>query len=133
MNAARRALSVAAAWLPVCAYTALIWWISSQNIVFKVIGSVPLQDKGVHFVEYGVLAGLMAHAAQVSWPLRRLRYLAALWISCGLGLADELHQVYVPGRMGDARDLLADAVGAAVVTLAYACVVLVKGRRRRAR
>lgn len=136
MSAARRALGVVSAWLLVCAYTGLIWWLSAQNIAFKAIESVPLQDKGVHFGEYSVLGALMAHAVRVSWPRQRLRYLAAFWLTCGLGLVDELHQVYVPGRMGDGRDLLADAIGAAVATLLYALVVSLaarKGRRRQQR
>jgi VanZ family protein len=131
MSGARRALGVVCAWLLVCAYTGLIWWLSAQNIAFKAIESVPLQDKGVHFVEYGVLGGLMAHAVRVSWPARRLGYLAAFWLTCGLGLVDELHQVYVPGRMGDARDLLADAIGAATATLGYALVVSLAARKGR--
>jgi VanZ family protein len=136
MSGVRRALGVVGAWLLVCAYTGLIWWLSAQNIAFKAIESVPLQDKGVHFLEYGVLGALVAHAVRVSWPGRRLGYPAAFWLTCGLGLVDELHQVYVPGRMGDGRDLLADAIGAAIATLVYALVVSLaarKGRRRQER
>jgi VanZ family protein len=109
----------------------LIWWLSAQNIVFKAIERVPLQDKGVHFLEYALLGALMAHAVRVSWPGQRLGYLAAFWLTCGLGLADELHQVYVPGRMGDGRDLLADAIGAAAATLIYALVVSLAARKGR--
>jgi VanZ family protein len=131
MSAARRAPGVVGAWLLVCAYTGLIWWLSAQNIAFKVIERVPLKDKGVHFLEYSLLGALMAHAVRVSWPARRLGYLAAFWLSCGLGLVDELHQVYVPGRMGDGRDLLADAMGAAAATLVYVLVVSLAARKGR--
>lgn len=132
MSATRRALGVVCAWLLVCAYTGLIWWLSAQNIAFKAIESVPLQDKGVHFLEYSLLGLLMAHAVRVSWPRRPLGYLAAFWLTCGLGLVDELHQVYVPGRMGDGRDLVADAIGAAVATLVYALLASLAARRVRA-
>jgi VanZ family protein len=131
MSRARAALGVFGAWLAVCAYTALIWWLSSQNIAFKVLERVPFKDKGVHFLEYGVLGALMANAVHMSWPHRRLRYLAALWLSIGLALVDELHQVYVPGRVGDVRDLIADALGALLATLAYAVAAWAVGRRRR--
>ncbi len=122
-------LRVLGSWLPACAYTALIWWLSSQNLAFKMIEHVPMQDKGVHFVEYGVLGALLAHAARVTWPHQRLRYLASFWLSCALGLVDELHQVYVPGRMGDADDLIADATGSALATLAYAACAWLARRR----
>lgn len=132
MSGARRALHVVSAWLLVCGYTGLIWWLSSQNLAFKMIERVPWQDKGVHFVEYALLGAFMAYAAHTSWPRKRWRYLAGFWITCGLGLVDELHQVYVPGRMGDVRDLAADALGAAVATLLFA-VGAALARRRAAR
>lgn len=117
---ARSARRAALAWLPVCAYTLLIWYLSSQSLDFRLIEEVPLRDKGVHFVEYGVLGFLMAHAAHVTWPARPRRYYAAVWLSLALGLIDELHQFYVPGRSADAADLLADAIGISLATLLYA-------------
>ena len=120
MRRARYALGVAFAWLPACAYTALIWWLSAHTLHFQLIDHFPLRDKGVHFLEYALLGLLMAHAVRVSWPAQRLRYLASFWVTCGLGLVDELHQVYVPGRTGDAKDLMADAIGAALATVLYA-------------
>jgi VanZ family protein len=129
MSRARRALRVVAAWLLVCAYTGLIWWLSSQSLSIKLIEEVPLRDKGVHFLEYGALGALMAHAVHVTWPWHRLRYLAALWLTCGCGLMDEFHQVYVPGRSGDLGDLVADLAGASLATLICALVVRVSARR----
>lgn len=117
-------------WLPVCAYTLLIWMLSSQALTIALIESVPLQDKGVHFLEYGALGFFMAHAAHVSWPGRPRRYLIAAWLSLGLGLVDELHQVYVPGRSGDAADLAADALGIMLAVLVYSLVRQLLGRRR---
>ncbi len=56
-------LAVALAWLPAALYMALIWTISSLSLTDVSVSRVPLGDKGVHFVEYGVLAFLLAHAA----------------------------------------------------------------------
>lgn len=117
-----------AAWLPVALYTSLIWFLSSQVLSIQLIEDIPLRDKGVHFLEYGALGFLMAHAVQVTWPDRVLRYVAALWLTVGLGLVDELHQVYVPGRSGDANDLIADFVGALVATFGYAGLRRLFGR-----
>jgi VanZ family protein len=115
----KRQLAITLSWLPVCAYTLLIWVLSSQSVTLELLQDVPLQDKGVHFVEYGALGFFMAHAVHMSWPTRRLRFVAAGWLSLGLGLVDELHQVYVPSRSGDSLDLVADALGIAVALAAY--------------
>ena len=78
-----------------------------------------LGDKTEHFIAYGVLGLLL-----VSWlrltgrPATRR---AAVWIALALAISyaavDELTQPLV-GRACDVRDMLADAVGAAIGTLA---------------
>jgi VanZ family protein len=113
---------VLAAWLPAALYTGLIWFLSSQTIDIKLIEDVPMRDKGVHFVEYGVLGFFLAHACHQTWPRQRLRYVLALWLTWALGLVDELHQLYVPGRSADALDLMADTLGGAVAIALVAAV-----------
>ena len=64
-------------------------------------------DKALHAVVFGALAGML-------WVLAGGR---APWVVfalvLGVGVADELHQAFVPGRNADLADLLADAAGAA--------------------
>ena len=78
------------------------------------LGSIPFKDKGVHVVEYGVLAALYAYAMHRTWPLQSwLRTLSfAALLTFAWGYLDELHQAFVPGRNSDAMDLLADSIGA---------------------
>ena len=116
-----RSASVALAWLPVALYTGLIWWLSSHVLDIPIIAQVPLRDRGVHMVEYGALAGLIAHAVQVTWPNRGLRgALFAVLLAVALGLLDEVHQLFVPGRSGEILDLVADTAGACVAVGIYA-------------
>jgi VanZ like family len=111
------------AWLPVVLYTLLIWWLSSQQIDFAFLERVPLKDKGVHFLEYGALSFFNMHALSVTWPARGWRAVAAATvITTGLGILDELHQSFVPGRSSDVLDLVADVVGALAWGLIYAGV-----------
>lgn len=126
-DARRRVLS----WLPVVAYTGLIWWLSSQTIDFP-LHRIPFRDKGVHFLEYGFLALMMAHAVSVSWPGARYGLAAAWWLTVSLGLTDELHQAYVPGRSADVYDLVADACGALAAMAFYAGVSALWSRRGQA-
>ena len=123
----RRVLS----WLPVVAYTGLIWWLSSQTIDIP-LDRVPFRDKGVHFLEYGALALMMTYAVRVSWPDARYGLIAAWWLTVSLGLTDEFHQAYVPGRSADVYDLVADACGAFAAIALYGVVSALWRRREHA-
>jgi VanZ family protein len=108
------------AWLPVAAYMLLIWTLSA--IPHQVdLGMLPFQDKGAHFLEYGALGCLFAHAVRGTW-LRwhaRLVFLVAVVGSSLWGVSDEIHQAFVPGRNSDPQDLIADAIGAFAGACAY--------------
>lgn len=119
------------AWLPAAAYMLLIWALSSIPHPFK-FDRVPFQDKGMHFIEYGVLAALLAHAVSGTWPAWRARRLFSIaWgVTVMWGLLDEIHQAYVPGRVADAIDLLADSIGGLAGAAAYFAIA---ARRKRVR
>lgn len=108
------------AWLPALAYMALIWTISSIELPELPIDRVPWRDKGVHFVEYGVLGFLLAHAALRTWPYHAASRTIAVAIMIGVawGTLDEIHQSFVPGRFAEVADVIADSLG--VVTGAFA-------------
>lgn len=116
------ALKLAAAWLPSCLYTLLIWYLSSHAVTVPLMGEMLFADKGIHFLEYGALAVFIVHAVHVSWPLQRLRYLAAGWFTVVLGLSDEFHQAFVPGRSAEVPDLVADVLGTLAGLLGYAAL-----------
>ena len=83
-------------------WCALIWWLSGQPELPSVGPEVWGKDKLCHAVEYAVLGAL-------SLPLTG-RWTVPL---CGLwGIADELHQRFVPGRTASPWDWGADLLGA---------------------
>jgi len=92
---------------------ALIFVISSFEVHFPGVEHVPLRDKGVHFIEYGVLGGLCAAASSRSWPSASVWRTAAfaILVSVLWGLSDEIHQAFVPGRSSEIADFVADVVG----------------------
>ena len=98
-------------WLPVVAWAALIFALSSVPDLGTGLGGWDLAlRKLAHAAEYAVLGALLARATGRA-PL-------ALVIGVLYAVTDELHQLAVPGRHGAPLDVAIDAVGVLIgVTL----------------
>ena len=75
--------------------------------------------KSAHFFSYLVLGLLLVRAFRASGTgLKR-----ALWwafaFSAFYAATDEVHQLFIPGRSGEARDVLIDSAGAAAGLMCY--------------
>ncbi len=79
-----------------------------------------LSDKTAHGSEYAVLGLLLARGLAgprwLSIPLPSV--IGAVVLAALYGVSDEYHQLFVPGREFDVRDMMADATGAAVAAVA---------------
>ena len=73
----------------------------------------PPWDKVVHFLYYGSMAALLAHGAG-----RRFLWLPLALVPL-IGIADEWHQFYVPGRDSSVYDWAADVLGTVGFVFAY--------------
>jgi VanZ family protein len=95
---------------------ALIFVISSFEVQVPGIEHFPWRDKGIHFIEYGVLGWLCAAASSRTWPLAAIWRTAtfAVFVSVLWGLSDEIHQALVPGRSAELADVAADLFGSIV-------------------
>jgi VanZ family protein len=115
-------------WSPALGYMLLIWALSSIPTQFD-FSRVPFHDKGVHCVEYATLAVLLAHALLGTFTRAgALVVFGAAALGTTLwGAIDEIHQAFVPGRVSDVYDLMADAIGA--VTGAGLYLLLRRARR----
>jgi VanZ family protein len=82
-----------------------------------------------HFVEYAVLGTLAYAALRVDLSVSRSAVLAVA-ISSAYAVTDELHQMFVPGRIPDIADWAVDTAGALT---AVACILLVVRFRRKQR
>ncbi|MFC1964485.1 VanZ family protein [Chloroflexota bacterium] len=92
-------------------------------------GRYILSDKVCHTAEYFILAFLIFFALQRT---TRFGFLTSFWITFAwgvlYGLSDEIHQLYVPTRQYDLRDLVAD-VGGAVLFFLILWVLKKSGER----
>ena len=82
--------------------------------------------KIAHAFEYSVLAVLVCLALKEYNISIKVLLLLAILICFVYSCTDELHQLYVPGRSGDIRDVFIDNIGAAVGYLSF---VLVRRRK----
>ncbi len=79
-----------------------------------------------HLIEYALLGGLLHLAVGCSFKGKYL----PLSISCGTGIiyavTDEIHQIFVPGRAFELKDLLIDWAGVAtgiIVAIILICII----------
>jgi VanZ family protein len=93
-------------WLPVLAWAALIFAFSSVPDLGTGLGGWDLAlRKLAHAAEYAVLGALLVRATGRSGLAFALGTLYAT--------SDEIHQAFVPGRMGSPLDVAIDAIGVA--------------------
>jgi VanZ family protein len=87
--------------------------------------------KLIHFGTYGILASLLWRALATGKPTSGQGSTRPAWIALTAAaiyaVTDELHQSFVPSRVGSAYDVLIDTAGAATALL-----LIQEWRRRRA-
>ena len=82
------------------------------------------QDKLLHSAAFGALGFLVLGAFRPSiHGHNRFQLVIAITITGTYGILDEIHQRYVPGRMPDVYDILADFSGAALGVWALHAIV----------
>jgi uncharacterized protein YfiM (DUF2279 family) len=94
-------------WLPVVAWAALIFALSSVPDLGTGLGGWDLVlRKTAHAAEYALLGALLVRATGRTGLAFALGVLYAA--------SDEIHQSFVPGRLGSPLDVAIDAAGVAV-------------------
>ena len=104
-------------WGPVLAYMAGIFYLSAQSYP-PVPGGIP--DWILHGVEYFGFAALVFRAVSGGLPtvLNRARVATTMAIVTTYAISDEVHQLFVPYRTADVRDVRSDIVGASIALVA---------------
>ena len=108
LRGALRALWI---WGPLLAYLLIIFYLSSLS---QIPWAARYPDYLEHSIEYFGLGLLTARALNNGWlravPARTL--MLAFLLCVGYAIGDEIHQMFVPNRLADVRDVLSDALGA---------------------
>jgi VanZ family protein len=103
--------AVIALWLPVAVYMAAIFLLSSLQNPPAPPG---VSDVNLHaLVYFGLMLIVVRALARGTWSRVTVGVLLMAWaITVAYGASDEWHQMYVPSRHAELRDLAADAIGA---------------------
>jgi VanZ family protein len=95
----------------------IIYWIvllALTSFPVEYIPSTGVSDKIEHYFAYVLLAGLLFFTLSFQEKFKALKrrpFLFTMIISVVYGAADELHQLFVPGRICDIIDWIADFLG----------------------
>lgn len=96
----------------------ILWWLSSRAIPPGALPSFQFSDKLAHFSYFfagGICLSFTFRDVFTDW---RARALAVVLVSALVGAGDELHQSFVPNRLGlDPWDWLADFAGGMTAAL----------------
>lgn len=111
--------------LPVILYALLIFILSSQSRLKPPDLGFNAEDKVAHFLEYGLFGWLLLRSFSQLFSTN-LKIFTFVFIAGTLYAAsDEIHQLYVPGRLGSFGDFLADSLG---ILFAIAIYYLIQKR-----
>jgi VanZ family protein len=116
--------------VPLIAWMLIMFWLSSIRRM-PVIKSPIQLDKVAHLTVYFVLCWFSRRAFhfqnKVAW-MRDNALIAAILFTCIYGYTDEFHQRFVPGRMYDYYDMLADAAGGLLYVIGFSLTTRWKTR-----
>ena len=111
-------------------WMAWLWWLSAQEQLPDLGGQVGgLVHNAAHLPAYAMLGALLFLLLPATW---RHRVPLAIAGAAAYGIVDEIHQTFVPNRVGDVYDVCADTLGAAFACCGLAWLLAADVRCRRA-
>ncbi|MPW27203.1 VanZ family protein [Alkalibaculum sp. M08DMB] len=138
-------------WIGVIIWMSLIFYLSSQqatqsaqlstgitekiiNIIQKYIPNYNVDilsfnsiiRKNAHLIAYFILGVLLINAISRNRIIGFKAYALALLICILYAISDEIHQLYVPGRSGEIRDVLIDSIGSSIGISIFALIKKIK-------
>ncbi len=117
-------------WLPVLVYASLIFYFSSLPEVPPVIIRIIPETLILHMIEYAILSILLFRTFINSNKdtLKNKAVILSILIATLYGITDEIHQIFVPGRVFSYLDMTVNFIGSMVVLTKY---IFIKNKFKR--
>jgi VanZ family protein len=106
-------------WAAVAAWMGVIFWLSSRPALPRT-PAADYQSVLGHVGAYAILATLVAWALRPRGRTLTVTLATAWLVAVLYGVTDEIHRSFVPNRYPDVRDVVTDAIGAAIALVAVA-------------
>ena len=92
-----------------------------------------LVRKTAHLSEYAILGfALLLHVSALHQKMKiRFPRLSAFFVGALYAPSDEVHQLFVPGRSGEGKDVFLDSIGVLLGVLILSWLRSLQGKRRR--
>lgn len=84
--------------------------------------------KSAHFIAYFILGILIIRTLQIGRKINVRFIVLAFSIGVLYAISDELHQLFIPGRSGEFRDVIIDSVGASLGIIFYIMIIAIKNK-----
>lgn len=114
-------------YIPLAIYWSLIF-VATSIPTDEIPHLFKFQDKFEHFTAYFLLAILFSftlHFQEKYIALKKRFFIFSLLILIFYGAIDEIHQMFIPGRIADIYDWLADVIGGSFgIVLSYFVIML---------
>jgi VanZ family protein len=105
-------------WFPVIIYAGVIFYFSSlSNPLPQGLPSFNYMDLLLHSAEYLILSILLLRA--LLHYVAKQPFLWAILLASAYGITDEIHQLFVPGRVFAVSDMAANTFGASLILLYF--------------
>lgn len=86
--------------------------------------------KSAHFIGYMIL-GILSILTFLQFEKINKKPQFAFLLCVVYAISDEIHQLFVPGRSGQLRDVMIDSSGSFVgIVLVLLCIKVLKGRKK---
>lgn len=120
-------------WLALILFALLLWIIyladTGSRLPLELVRLLPFQDKLAHLLLYGLMTFVLNLALELkTLNIGPLRVYFGTFAVTVFAVGEELSQAWLPHRTLDAQDLLADAIGILLFTLASAMVFRCQGK-----
>lgn len=101
-------------WVPVFLYAGLIFYVSS--IPGSDVPSIGIDLSPIHIPEFYILSYLLFRALRRNGTNKPLTSaILAIGISTIYGMLDEIHQLFVPGRIFSVYDIFLNLIGSLII------------------